>query len=535
MPNDVWRHCRYPLRLATLNRMFRAFRNLYRAAGIVRTMGKYDSLFLLQMNGVPFYIKFCCSVINLGVRSKSDLADMRKGERLALALQRLGPGFIKLGQALSVRADLVGKELADDLATLQDNLPPFDTDKAQKSIESELGKPLTEIFNSFDNEPIAAASIAQVHYATTAEDLPVAVKILRPGIEMAFARELDLLRWIAEMVENIIPKARRLRPTEIIATLSEVVAMELDLRLEAAAGDELRDNFREDQRFNVPEMDWTRTGKRVLTSERVSGVPVDEIAALEKLGHNTEDIVANMARVFFLQVFRDGFFHADLHPGNLLVDQDGVIQAVDFGIMGRLDRKTRYYLAEMMIGFLTADYAKVAAVHFQAGYIHRSKSQEAFAQAARSIAEPILGLPLKDISLARLLAQLFQVTERFEMETQPQLLLLQKTMLVAEGVGRRLHPNTNMWELARPLIEDWMKDALSSEARTAEAITEASKLIEQLPILINNMGEGVTTLASEGLKLHPDTLSAMSKSKKSATWPWWAGTFIALGLIFSAI
>ena len=268
--------------------------------------------------------------------------------------------------------------------------------------------------------------------------MPVAVKILRPGIENAFARELDLLHWLAEIVERFIPKARRLRPTGVIDTLSEVVAMELDLRLEAAAGDELRDNFKEDPRFNVPKMDWTRTGKRVLTSERVSGVPVDEIAALEKAGHNSEDIVANMARVFFLQVFRDGFFHADLHPGNLLVDQDGVIQAVDFGIMGRLDRKTRYYLAEMMIGFLTADYAKVAAVHFQAGYIHRSKSQEAFAQAARAIAEPILGLPLKDISLARLLAQLFQVTERFEMETQPQLLLLQKTMLVAEGVGRRL-------------------------------------------------------------------------------------------------
>ena len=515
--------------------MFRHFRNLGHVTGIVRTIAQYDSLSLLHMSGVPFYIKFCCFLITLGVHPTSDLADMRKGERLALALQSLGPGFIKLGQALSVRADLVGKEIADDLATLQDNLPPFGTDKARQSIEDELGKPLNEIFNSFDDEAIAAASIAQVHYATTTEDLPVAVKILRPEIESAFARELDLLHWLAEIVEWLIPKARRLRPTGVIDTLEEVVAMELDLRLEAAAGDELRANFDGDLRFKVPAMDWTRTGRRVLTSERVSGVPVDEILTLEQAGHDTKDIVANMARAFFLQVFRDGFFHADLHPGNLLVNGDGAIQAVDFGIMGRLDKQTRYYLAEMMIGFLTADYAKVAAIHFQAGYIHRSKSKEAFAQATRAIAEPILGLPLKDISLARLLAQLFRVTERFEMETQPQLLLLQKTMLVAEGVGRRLHPDTNMWELARPLIEDWMEDALSPEAKTAETIKEAGKLIEQLPILINDMGEGVATLTSEGLKLHPDTLSVMSKSKKSAAWPWWAVAVIALGLIISAI
>ncbi len=535
MSNDVWRYCRYPLSLAPLKGMFRALRNIGLVAGIVRTMGKYDSLFFIQMDGVPFYIKCCCFFITLGVYPKSDFADKRKGERLALALQSLGPGFIKLGQALSVRADLVGKEIADDLTTLQDNIPPFETDKARQSIEDELGKPLSEIFNSFDDTPIAAASIAQVHYATTAEDLPVAVKILRPGIESAFARELDLLHWLAEIVERLIPKARRLRPAGVIETLAEVVSMELDLRLEAAAGDELRANFSEDLRFKVPAMDWTRTGKRVLTSERVSGIPVDEILELQKAGHDTENIVANMARSFFLQVFRDGFFHADLHPGNLLVNEDGAIQAVDFGIMGRLDKQTRYYLAEMMIGFLTADYAKVAAIHFQAGYIHRSKSREAFAQAARAIAEPILGLPLKDISLARLLAQLFQVTERFEMETQPQLLLLQKTMLIAEGVGRQLHPGTNMWELARPLIEDWMENALSPEAKTAEAIMEAGKLIEQLPILINDMGENVATLAGDGLKLHPDTLSAMSKSKKSAAWPWWAGAIIVLGVIISAI
>ncbi len=514
--------------------MFRTFRNLGRVTGIVRTVARHDALFLLDENNAPFFAKFGIALATLGVRPMPDIADKRKGEKLALALQTLGPGFIKLGQALSVRSDLVGDEIADDLATLQDSLPPFETALARQLIEDEFGKPLDDIFSSFEDEAIAAASIAQVHFAITTDDQPVAVKILRPGIEVAFERELELLHWLAENVERHIPKARRLRPVEVIDTLSETVAMEMDLRLEAAAGDELRASFEGDERFKVPGMDWSRTGKRVLTSERVSGVPIDEVTTLENAGHDIETLVANMARAFFLQVFRDGFFHADLHPGNLLVDEDGAIQAVDFGIMGRLDKQTRYYLAEMMIGFLTADYAKVAAVHFRAGYVPSSQSEEAFAQAARSIAEPILGLPLKDISLARLLAQLFTVTERFEMQTQPQLLLLQKTMLVAEGVGRRLHPETNMWEMARPLIEDWMENALSPEAKAAEAMSEAGKLIERLPALITDMSDSVSTLSRDGLKLHPDTVNAMSRGRRPARWPWWAGAAIIVGVLIAA-
>ncbi|NKB20457.1 MAG: 2-polyprenylphenol 6-hydroxylase [Alphaproteobacteria bacterium] len=514
--------------------MLRTLRNLGRVTGIVRTIARYEALFLFEENDAPFFVKVGMAIITIGARPTPDLADKRNGEKLALALQNLGPGFIKLGQALSVRSDLVGEEIADDLATLQDSLPPFATTLARQSVEDEFGRPLDELFSSFDEEAIAAASIAQVHFAITTEGIPVAVKILRPDVEEAFARELELLYWLAEGVERHIPQARRLRPIEVIKTLSESVAMEMDLRLEAAAGDELRTNFDGDARFKVPKMDWTRTGKRVLTSERVSGVPVDEVTTLEEAGLDIETLVANMARAFFLQVFRDGFFHADLHPGNLLVDEVGAIQAVDFGIMGRLDKQTRYYLAEMMIGFLTADYAKVAAVHFRAGYVPSTQSEEAFAQAARAIAEPIMGQPLKDISLARLLAQLFTITERFEMQTQPQLLLLQKTMLVAEGVGRRLHPDTNMWELARPLIENWMEDALSPEAKAAEAMSEAGKLIERLPTLITDMSDSVSTMARDGLKLHPDTVGEMTGRRQSARWPWWAGAAIAVGLIIAA-
>jgi ubiquinone biosynthesis protein len=254
-------------------------------------------------------------------------------------------------------------------------------------------------------------------------------------------------------------------------------------------------------------------------------------------GHDIPAIIANMARVFFLQVFRDGFFHADLHPGNLLVAGDGAMVALDFGIMGRIDKRTRQYLAEMLIGFLTADYRRVAEVHIRAGYVPADQSVDAFAQAARSIAEPIFGLPLGEISLARLLAQLFRVTERFRMTTQPQLLLLQKTMLVAEGVGRRLHPGTNMWELARPLIEQWMADHMTPEARAAAALEEAGRTIERLPALIAVMEETVGRFSRGGLKLHPDTVSALTgrDRPRPARWPWLAGAAVVAGLLWAVL
>lgn len=514
--------------------MIRAFRNIGRLLSIGRTLARYDALFLLTHFGLsPRLIRQVQRLLGLGARSPENLAERRQGERLTAALQTLGPSFIKLGQALSVRSDLVGEDLADDLSALQDQLPPFPGDQAVTTIEQEFGLSLNEIFSDFDETPVAAASIAQVHFATTIDGDDVAVKVLRPGIEQAFAIDLDLLRWIAEKAERLAPATRRLRPTEVIETLAETVAEEMDLRLEAAAGDELRANFEGDGAFRVPAMDWIRTGRRVLTLERITGIPVDEIAALEEAGHDAEALVANMARSFFLQVFRDGFFHADLHPGNILVAEDGAIQALDFGIMGRIDKRTRLYLAEMLIGFLTANYAKVAAVHFRAGYVPAHHSEESFAQAARAIAEPIMGKALKDISLARLLAQLFLITERFDMPAQPHLLLLQKTMLVAEGVGRRLYPETNMWELARPLIESWVEDAMTPEARAAEAMTEAGKLLERLPDLLMDMTGSVSTLSREGLKLHPDTLAAFTGGRQShPRWPYWAGAaLVAAGVI----
>jgi ubiquinone biosynthesis protein len=514
--------------------MIRGLRNLRRIVGILRTFALHDALFPLERAGVPSWGVRGLRIL-LGV-TRRPAPRLREGERLVAALHALGPSFIKFGQALSVRPDLVGDAIADDLTALQDRLPPFPSAEARAAIEAEFGRPVERLFAWFDDEPVAAASIAQVHFAVTTDGDEVAVKILRPGIEERFARDLDLFRWLAELAGRHVRQTHRLRPVETVEIFAETVAMEMDLRYEAAAGDELRVNFADDDSFRVPRMDWSRTGRRVLTLERARGIPVDETALIAAAGHDPAAVVANMARVFFLQVFRDGFFHADLHPGNLLVAEDGAIVALDFGIMGRIDKRTRQYLAEMLIGFIGADYRRVAEVHIRAGYVPADQSTEAFAQAARSIAEPIFGLPLREISLARLLAQLFRITERFRMQTQPQLLLLQKTMLIAEGVGRRLYPDTNMWELARPLIEEWVAGHMTPEAKAAATLAEAARTLERLPALIAGLEGSVGSLARDGLRLHIDTLAALAgNGRRPARWPWLAGAALVGVLIWVAL
>ena len=488
--------------------MIRAIRNLGRIWTILRTLARHDAAAMLHGLALPLGLRVGLRLI--GFPRARGLAALRPGQRLAAALDKLGPAFIKLGQALSVRSDLVGEEFASDLAMLQDRLAPFPAAAARATIEHELGAPIDALFEDFDDEAVAAASIAQVHRAVTADGEAVAVKVLRPGIEAAFGRDLELSRWLAEILERSPPAQRRLRPVDVVETFAESVAIEMDLRLEAAAAQELRDNFAGSEGFAVPEVDWPRTACRVLTTGWIEGVPINDRARLEADGQDLPAIVARMASVFFLQVFRDGFFHADLHPGNLLVDAEGVVHAVDFGIMGRLDRPTRRYLAEMLHGFLSRDYRRVAELHFTAGYVPADQSVAAFAQATRSIAEPILGLPLDQISLARLLGQLFQVTERFKMEVQPQLLLLQKTMLVAEGVGRDLHPDTNMWELARPLIEDWVAAQLGPEARLREAAETITQGLARLPALLADLERSAGALSQGRVRLDPETVAALS-------------------------
>ncbi len=489
--------------------MLGAARNLVRLVEIGFILARYDALF--PLDGVVG-ARLVHRTLRVFRRRDATLGRMRPGERLAAALQTMGPSFIKLGQALSIRADLIGEMIAGDLALLQDRLPPFPGDEARRMIEAELGQPIDRLYRSFDDRPIAAASIAQVHFAVTTEGEEVAVKVLRPGIHRAFARDLELFFWLARLVERTQRALRRLKPVAVVETLAETVRQEMDLRLEAAGASELRENFADDPTFRIPKVDWRRTSRQVLTLERVGGIRVDDREALLAAGHDIRAIMANAAGAFFNQVFRDGFFHSDLHPGNLFIDGGGAIVVVDFGIMGRLDRKTRYYLADMLLAFLTGDYRRVAEVHFEAGYVPARQSLEAFAQACRSIGEPILGRPINEISLGRLLAQLFQVTEQFQMETQPQLLLLQKTMVLAEGVGRILDPGINMWTLARPLIEDWMRENRGPEARLRDAAADSIAVIERLPGLMRDLEKlGAAMTEGGGLPLHPDTLAELAR------------------------
>ncbi|HJS31203.1 MAG TPA: 2-polyprenylphenol 6-hydroxylase [Alphaproteobacteria bacterium] len=513
--------------------MVRALRNLGRVTHIALTLARHDALIGVERLGLP---RVCLAALS---RLRGTGLPARPGERLAAALTELGPSFVKLGQALSTRADLVGEDVAADLSELQDKLAPFPSEAARATIVAELGRPLESLFESFDDRAVAAASIAQVHFATArdADGRPreVAIKVLRPDIEALFQRDLDLIAWLAELAERYAPSLNRLKPVEVARTVAETVRLEMDLRLEAAAASELAENFKGDADFRVPAVDWSRTSRRVLTLARIAGIPIDERQRLVAAGHDPDDIVAKAARAFFNQVFRDGFFHADMHPGNLFVAEDGALVAVDFGIMGRLDRSTRNYLADMLLGFLNGDYKSVAEVHFRAGFVPASQSVGAFMQACRAIAEPILGRPLNEISLARLLAQLFQVTKTFQMETQPQLLLLQKSMLVCEGVGRKLNPDVNMWSLARPLIETWMHETRGVEARTRVAAADALARIEELPGFVANVEKAAAMLAEGGVRLHQDAIAALGGGRsRGAMWPWVALAFLAgLGLAAS--
>jgi ubiquinone biosynthesis protein len=506
--------------------LLRAGRNLVRLIQIGLILARYDALFLAER---VTFLPGLLPAIRLLRRRDPGLAALRPGQRLAHALEALGPSFIKLGQMLSTRVDLLGETMAADLSALQDRLPPFPGSEARRIIETELGSGIATLYQSFGDAAIAAASIAQVHFAVSAEGEEVAVKVLRPGIEAAFARDLDLFFWLADLAERTQPALRRLKPVEVVRTLAESVRLEMDLRLEAAAAAELAENFAGDTDFRVPRVDWQRTSRRVLTLERVGGIRVDDRAALAGAGHDVAALLARAARSFFNQVFRDGFFHADLHPGNLFVDASGAIVVVDFGIMGRLDRKTRYYLADMLLGFLAGDYRRVAEVHFEAGYVPASQSVDAFTQACRSIGEPILGKELHEISLGRLLAQLFQITEQFQMETQPQLLMLQKTMVLAEGVGRLLAPEINMWSLARPLIEEWMRNNRGPEARMVDALAEATRFLDRMPQLLRDLDRAAARLADDGVRLSPATIELLARRSKQIGHP--LGLPLWLGVI----
>ena len=506
----------------------RSVRSMVRLVSIARILARHDALFPLEAFGVAPVIVFFAKLVS---RRR---APGRPGERLASALHEAGPSFIKLGQALSTRSDLFGEDIAGDLSKLQDRLPPFSGVEARAIIEEQLGKPVTALFRSFDDEPVAAASIAQVHFAVDTEGREVAVKVLRPGIEQAFERDLELFLWGAELIETNIPELRRLRPVDSLQTIVETVQMEMDLRFEAAAAAELADNFVGDPVFKVPDVDWARTARRVLTIERITGIPFDERDAIIEAGHDPQVILTRAAESFFRQIFRDGYFHGDLHPGNLFVRADGSIAVVDFGIMGRVDRKNRNILGEILLAFLSRGYRRVAEVHFEAGWVPADRNIGTFTQACRSIAEPIMDKPQNEISVASLLGHLFKVTEAFGMEAQPQLLLLQRTMLVAEGSGRKLCPEVNMWMLARPLVQNWVAENLGPQARIQDTLSEVSQTMVKLPGMVAAMEKTANTFSEGQLRLHPESIELLLgvRGPGIGSWiPWLIAVVLALILI----
>lgn len=509
--------------------MLRAARNLWRLVRIGRCLARHNALFPLERLPLPDIVLRAARWV-----SRQD-ASGRPGERLAAALEELGPSFIKLGQSLATRTDLLGQELAADLSQLHDRLPPFDAAIARRMIEAELGRPLGELFESFEDQPVAAASIAQVHFAVTTDGEEVAVKVLRPSIERRMARDIDFFGWIATWVERLQPGFRRLKPKQVVETFAAWTRLEMDLRLEGAAASELAENFAADEGFRVPQIDWQRTARRVLTLERVEGIASDERDALIAAGFDPDGILAQAAENFFKQVFRDGFFHADMHPGNMFIDRVGDLVPVDFGIMGRLDPPTRRYLAEMLLGFLSGDYQRVAEVHFAAGYVPANQDKATFTQACRAIGEPIRGRPLAEISVGRLLGQLFEVAETFAMETQPQLLLLQKTMVVVEGVGRALNPELNMWQLAQPLIERWMADNLGPQAQLRSAVEDGLDAARRLPNLVERAERTLEAVTSGGVKLDPASLAAIGgRGSGGRLLPWTLCALLA-GLLLGVL
>jgi ubiquinone biosynthesis protein len=460
--------------------------------------------------------------------------------RLSAALTALGPSYIKLGQFLATRDDIIGRELARDLSALQDRLPPFSQSEAVKAVETALEAPIDELFAEF-GQPVAAASIAQVHKAkvlgANGELKPVAVKVLRPGIEQRFQKDLDSYFFAARMIERFHSPSRRLRPIAVVDTLAKSVAIEMDLRMEAAAISEMAENSKDDGGFRVPVVDWTRSARRVLTLEWIDGLPIAEHDKLRATGRDLKTLGARLMQTFLRHAMRDGFFHADMHPGNLFIDKEGHIVAVDFGIMGRLSPKERRFLAEILYGFITRDYARVAEVHFQAGYVPPKHSTAQFAQALRAIGEPIMDRPASEISMAQLLGQLFQYTEMFDMQTRPELLLLQKTMVVVEGVGRSLDPGLNIWVVAEPVVKEWMESQFGAGARfeqAAESAATVGRFVGDLPKLLvqaERTADAFAAMVEEGLRLDDQTVERLAEAQDRRNRASRIGIWVAAGAL----
>jgi ubiquinone biosynthesis protein len=414
--------------------------------------------------------------------------DRARGERLRLALEALGPIFVKFGQMLSTRRDLLPQDIADELAKLQDRVPPFPSDVALKTLELIYGKPVNDVFLVFDAEPVASASIAQVHLAVLHDGTEVAVKVLRPGIAPVISHDIALMETGAWLVEALWPDGKRLKPREVVSEFSRHLGDELDLMREASNCSQLRRNFLDSPLLLVPEVYWDYCYSGVMVMQRVKGVPISHVAELRAQGIDIPRLARVGVEIFFTQVFRDGYFHADMHPGNIFVGSDGRYIAVDFGIMGTLTDEDKNYLAQNFLAFFRRDYKRVAEAHIEAGWAPRNTRVDDFETAIRAVCEPIFDKPLKEISFSRVLLRLFQTSREFNVEIQPQLVMLQKTLLNIEGLGRDLDPDLDLWTTAKPYLENWMSDQLGWRGLTRRLRKEASSwaiIMPQFPRLLH--------------------------------------------------
>ena len=487
---------------------------------IARKLAISDALKIIsKMHEPPIAIKIFFNIFSFSFSSKSkNFNNLKEEERLCKSIESMGTTFIKLGQFLATRPDIIGQALSEQLEKLQDRVPAFSTFEAKEILKKNIGKELFESIINF-SDPVAAASIAQVHKAQINDNgtiKDVAIKILRPNIKKIFNEEIDAFMLLAYFIENFISKTKRLKLIEVVFLLKEITNHEMDLRFEAAAANEFAENTKNDIGFFVPKIYWNFTSEEVLTLDWIDGISIREKENLEKNKIDVNNIASDIIQHFLRHAVRDGFFHADMHQGNLFIDKNSQIIPVDFGIMGRIDKLNRRYLAEILFGFIQRDYKKVAEVHLLAGLVPQNVQIDELAQALRSIGEPIFGQSVKDISGGKLLKQLFDITEKFNMQTQPQLLLLQKTMVVVEGVARRLNPNTNIWKTSKPVLENWLKetkDPISNFTETLKDSTEVLKKLPELPKIMDKANQALTYLASGQIPQNSNSYSALKEKE----------------------
>ena len=457
--------------------------HLWRLLKWGRTLARHGALTGIERDPLtPAPVRRLARIARFGARVPSQ-------PRYADAFQAIGPAAIKLGQTLATRPDLVGEEAAQDLLRLQDALPPVPFDTIREQIETSFGRPLESLYARFDTVPVGAASIAQVHRALTTDGRDVAVKVLRPGVIAQFNRDIQTYEWAAAHVERFGGEVARLRPRLVIANLKRWTARELDLRREAASASELAEAMQAVPGYIIPDIDWDRTSGRVMTMQWIDGIKISDRAALIAAGHDVKDIAARLVNAFLQQAIAEGFFHADMHQGNLFVTPAGEIAAIDFGIMGRIDRRARMWLAEILYGLITGNYRRVAEIHFEAQYVPSHHNVAEFATALRAVGEPMRGKPVSELSVGQMLDGLFAITRDFDMQTQPHLLLLQKTMVMVEGVANTLDPDINMWETGGPYVKEWLRTELGPEAKLADGLIENWRTLLRLPDLVRRIEE----------------------------------------------